>query len=584
MLFQFSLILPVYLLVATLMLLLSVRSWVLRPVPGATAWSMTMLFCAIYAIGSCLEIAFAKPDLKLAMDRVIYIGTTGFVFFWGIFAIQYSSQGHRLGRVTVSLLAIIPLTTLFLALFAEQHQLLYRSYEFVYEDGLIIGHVKTYGPLFWVWLAYSYIIFVGSWLLLLRSMFRAQALFRGQAWMVILASAAPMLVYFFQTTSLNLLSPFDPTILVMVFSGVVMLFAMTQYRFMDIVPIAYDLIFKNVKSGIILIDLKDRIVGINHAAEQILGCSEKKIIGKSVAEAMTSKSSILGEFWDAKDIKTEIAMSDIGPYYELQIAPLYNRREEWVGRLVMLYDITNRKQIEKQTLELTIERERVQLLQRFISHMSHDLRTPLTSIKVSQYLLRKELAGQHSVRLDSLTQQTERLTEMVESMLTLLRLEKDSLGDLLDLDVNDLIGYVIERNHALAGICGALVHFNGDKDLPQVLANRDELTLAFSNLLVNAMRYTPNGGEIRISTVRDIDHVVIRVHDNGIGISAEDLPHIFDRFYRADASRSTQNGGFGLGLTITKIVLERHAGTIDVQSQLGEGSEFCVRLPIAKAS
>ncbi len=370
----------------------------------------------------------------------------------------------------------------------------------------------------------------------------------------------------------------------MAFSGVVMLLGMTQFRFMDIVPVAYDLIFKNVKSGIILIDLKGRIAGMNHAAEQILGCSEKAVIGKPAVDFLPHQYPILGEFGEAKEIKIEIAMTELGPYYELQITPLHNRRSELVGRLVMLYDITARKQIEKQTLELTIERERVQLLQRFISNMSHDLRTPLTSMKVSQYLLRKELAGQHSVRLDSVEQQTERLAEMVESMLTLLRLEKDECSDLFNLDVNDLVNYVIEFSRPLAGKTGAQLHFSPGKELPQVLANKDELTVALSNLLVNAIRYTPSGGEISISTICDADRIVICVRDNGIGISAEDLPHIFERFYRVDPARGTQTGGFGLGLTITKTILDRHAGIIDVQSQLGEGSEFSVRLPIAKAS
>src|SRR5436853_593118 len=141
----------------------------------------------------------------------------------------------------------------------------------------------------------------------------------------------------------------------------------------------------------------------------------------------------------------------------------------------MFYDITERKQIEKKTLELTLERERVQLLQRFINDMSHDLRTPLTSIKFNQYLLRKELAGQHSIRLDSMAQQTERLTEMVESMLTLLRLEKDEPGDQLDLDVNDLMGRVIECNRTLAVIMGTQPHFTPGNALPHVHANRYEL-------------------------------------------------------------------------------------------------------------
>ncbi|MEP7290375.1 MAG: histidine kinase N-terminal 7TM domain-containing protein, partial [Chloroflexota bacterium] len=583
MLFQFAPIIPVYALVAVLMLFLSVRTWKLRPARGATAWSMTMLFCAIYAIGTCLEIAFATPVLKLAMNRVIYIGTTGFIFFWSIFAIQYSNEEHWLNRITVPLLAIIPLVTLCLALFAEQHHLLYQAYEFVYINGLLMGQVAAYGLAFWVWLGYSYVVLVGSWLLLLRYAIRSHSIFRDQSWMVILASAAPMLIYIVQIAGLNLLAPFYPTAFVMAFSGVIMLLAMTRYRFMDIVPVAYDLIFKSVKSAIILVDLKGRVAGMNPAAEQILACSEKDVLGMGVADAFPNQRQIVEQFWHVKEVKTEIAMAEGGPYYELQIAPLNSRRGKLAGRLIMFYDITERKQIEQQTLALTMERERVRLLQQFISHVSHDLRTPLAGMKLTQYLLRKELTGQYSDRLDSLDKQTGRLTEMVESMLTLLRLEEEEVSSLSEMDVNELVGCVIERNQKLAHERGAQLQFNPGKNLPGVLANKDELLLALSNLLVNAIHHTPDG-EITISTLRDQDRVVIRMRDSGIGIAAENLPHIFERFYRVDEARGTQNGGFGLGLTITKTIIDRHAGAIDVQSQLGVGSEFSVCLPVMNVS
>lgn len=388
-----------------------------------------------------------------------------------------------------------------------------------------------------------------------------------------------MLIYVIQMAGLNVFLPFDPTALIMAFSGVIMLLAMSHYRFMDIVPVAYDLIFKNVKSGIILVDLKGRVVGMNRAAEQVLDCSEKDVMGMAAVNAFPNQRHIVEQFREVNEIKTEIAMTEAGPYYELQITPLHSYRGELAGRLVMFYDITERKQIEQQTLELALERERVRLLQQFISHMSHDLRTPLTSMKVTQYLLRKDLAGQHSARLDSLDKQTERLSAMVESMLTLLRLEEDELDSRFEVDVNELVNYVIERNQTLADERGAQIHFNPVKDLPQVLANKDEMFMALSNLLVNAIHYTPCGGEIVLTTLRDEDCVVVQVRDTGIGIAAENLPHIFDRFYRVDDARGTQNGGSGLGLTITRTIVDRHAGAIDVQSWLGEGSEFIVRLP-----
>ncbi len=580
MLFQYTPIVPVYALVAALMFYLSLRTWTLRPARGATAWSMTMLFCGFYAVGTCLEIAFAIPVLKLAMNRVIYIGTTGFIFFWGIFAIQYSNQARFLNRFTVALLAVVPVFTLCLALFAEQHTLLYREYEFVHINGLIIGRVAAYGPAFWVWISYSYLVFIGSWLLLLRAALRSHAMFRNQIWLVILASAAPLLIYTAQVVGLNLPAPFYPIAFAMVFAGVVMLLAMTRFRFMDIIPVAYDLIFENVKSGFIVIDIKGRVVEMNQAAEQILGSSERDARGKTMGDAFPNQQHIIQEFRDVQEIKTEIALMETGRYYELQIAPLRNYHGEQSGRLIMFYDITERKQIEQQTLALAMERERVRLLQQFISHMSHDLRTPLASMKVSQYILRKELAGQFSDRLESLDEQTERLIEMVESMLTLLRLEEEELGSLFKIDVNELVGYALVRNEKLACTRGAHLHFNPGKDLPPILANREELSLALSNVVVNAIYSTPHG-EITISTLRDENQVIIRVHDSGIGITPEDLNHIFERFYRVDDARGTQNGGLGLGLSITKTIVDRHAGTIDVQSRLGEGSEFSIRLPAA---
>ncbi len=582
MLFQFAPIILVYALVAVLMLYLSGRTWALRPARGATIWSLTMLFLVIHTIGTCLEIAFVVPALKLAMNRVIYFGITGFTFFWGVFAIQYSNKDRWLNRYSLALLAVMPLIILCLALFAEQHQLLYRQYEFVYIDGLLLGQVVAYGPMFWIWLGYSYLVVISSWLLLLHSAIQSHAIFRNQTRLVIVASGTPLLVYTAQIAGMNPIAPFSPLVFAMAFSGVLMLIAMTRYRFMDIIPVAHDLIFRNVKSGIILLDLKGRVAGMNRQAEQITGRTEKQVLGLLTLDAFPHQQHIVKQFQGVMEIKTEVAITETGPYYELQITPLYSNHSELSGQLIMLYDITERKQVERQTVELTLERERVRLLQQFISQMSHDLRTPLANMKVSQYLLRKELAGQHADRLESLENQTDRLTEMVESMLTLLRLEEEEVDNQLAVDVNELVGYAMVRNQKLADERGSQLQFNPANDSTQVLANSEELSLAISNLIVNAIHSAPNG-EIKISTVRDGSWVVVRVCDSGVGIANDDLMHIFERFYRVDSARGTQNGGLGLGLTIAKTIVERHAGSIEVHSRLGEGSEFSIRLPAANA-
>jgi signal transduction histidine kinase len=216
--------------------------------------------------------------------------------------------------------------------------------------------------------------------------------------------------------------------------------------------------------------------------------------------------------------------------------------------------------------------------------MSHDLKTPLTSMKTTQYLMRRELNGEAAARLDMLDYQTERLNEILENMLTLLRLDDDNRADLHQFDVNQLLLPVVQRYTNRVQKGGALLEFVPGTDLPPILADNEELDIALSNLLDNALQYTPDGGSIIVRSLRENGQVKISVRDSGAGIAEEHLAHIFDRFYRADTARGTEKGGSGLGLTIAKRIVERHGGEIRVSSQLGEGSEFQLLLPVQASS
>lgn len=174
--------------------------------------------------------------------------------------------------------------------------------------------------------------------------------------MVILGSGVPVLAYTLQLLGINLFAPFSSIPVAMALAGIIMLLAMTQFRFIDIIPVAYDLIFKSVNGGIIVIDLKGRVAGLNRAAEQILDCREKDVLWKQMSEAFPNQQQIVRQFWDVMEMQTEIAFPESQRHYELQIAPLHSYHGELAGRLIMFYDITERKQIEQKNLELTMER------------------------------------------------------------------------------------------------------------------------------------------------------------------------------------------------------------------------------------
>jgi|GEM_PF-7067418 len=272
-------------------------------------------------------------------------------------------------------------------------------------------------------------------------------------------------------------------------------------------------------------------------------------------------------------------------------------------------DITERKRLEQQALDLAMEREKVQLLRRFIGDASHDLRTPLTAQKAFLYVLDRlgeKLVGQVArladptvaiqpdlidevvrvaqmmrERINILTESSAHLYHMVEEMFDMIRLDSQITFELALHDLNALAGSAVRTQQALANDKNLRLVFQPGAGLPPLLVDGDQFTRVIQNLLENAVRYTPAGGSIFIRTYRRGTWVVLEVQDTGIGIAQADLPRIFDRFFRASNARTTYSGGTGLGLAIVQKTVEAHGGSVEVESEAGRGSTFRVLMPPA---
>ncbi len=219
---------------------------------------------------------------------------------------------------------------------------------------------------------------------------------------------------------------------------------------------------------------------------------------------------------------------------------------------------------------------------RFITDVGHELRTPLTVIKGNVDLMRR-MACADVESMDSIENETNRLTRLVGDLLLLAQAESGKIplaNDLVEMD--SLVLEALNQMRVLAK--DRLKLKLGDFDQVLVCGDKDRLKQVLINLIGNAIKYTPDGGEVVVGLSKDDERARITVSDNGPGIPTEDLPHLFERFYRGEKSRTrTRDGkGFGLGLSIAYWIIHNHNGRLEVSSVEGKGTTFSIRLPLAK--
>ena len=249
-------------------------------------------------------------------------------------------------------------------------------------------------------------------------------------------------------------------------------------------------------------------------------------------------------------------------------------------RVTAIRDITERKKAEQQALDLALERERFSLLQEFLSNISHDLKTPLSVINTSLYLLERLTDPERQKeKLEQIRDQTLLLERFIQDILTISRLDYTPQLTQGLIEINPLVQDIEQQLREMAHKKAIALSLQLQGELLPVSGNETELRRAFANLVENALKYTLDNGLVTVTTETLDQGIAIVITDNGIGISEADLPSIFDRFYRTDKARGMDISGTGLGLAIVKKIVEMHGGTVEVESVLGKGSTFHVWLP-----
>jgi len=322
----------------------------------------------------------------------------------------------------------------------------------------------------------------------------------------------------------------------------------------------------------LLTDREGRIVSINHAIERIFQVTRQDVEGRTFLESIRNNEiadMITAVLETGSPLSKEITLVyPVQGVFQINAIPIFYGNSI-NGSLSVIHDITGIKRLER-------------MRQDFIANVSHELKTPLTSIKgFVETLLEGALEDKDNNRrfLQIIQDHTERLDSLVSDLLSLSHLESKEIS--LKKEILDL------REQLEAVVSGFASQIKRMKvevrnDLPagiRVSADRERIGQVFTNLMDNAIKFNKEKGTIRISAQEAGGKIKVFIEDSGVGIPPKDLPRIFERFYRVDKARSREMGGTGLGLSIVKHIIELHGGTVGVESTEGLGSRFWFTLP-----
>ncbi len=334
-------------------------------------------------------------------------------------------------------------------------------------------------------------------------------------------------------------------------------------------------VLASMTEAVIAVDADERIMNCNHAAETLFGISLGVARGRTIQE--TVRNSHLQHFINSVFSSPVPLSEDI----ILQFQPdrflqahgtlLRDSGNRAIGALIVLNDITRLKTLEN------IRRD-------FVANVSHELKTPITSIKGFVETIRDGAMGDPATTrrfLEIILRHTDRLNSIIEDLLSLSRVEQESEHDSMPVETvraEDLLRNVLQVCERKAREKNITIRTEHAEDI-KFLGNSALIEQATVNLVDNSIKYSNPGSTVSLSIRRGGNEVSVRVEDEGIGIPEKHLPRIFERFYRVDKARSREMGGTGLGLAIVKHIVQAHNGHITVSSTPGKGSTFTIHLP-----
>ncbi len=331
-------------------------------------------------------------------------------------------------------------------------------------------------------------------------------------------------------------------------------------------------ILMHLTDGVLAFNLNGRLVHANLIAKKMLDIKDERTfedIFKKFKININMEKIIYLEDWTSSEEMINVNEKVLNFFF----APFRNEKDKPNGIVVVIQDMTKQAKLDDMRKE-------------FVANVSHELKTPITSIKTySETLLDQEELDDESKKkfLGVILTEANRMTRLISDLLQLTKFDyKKVAWNRIRFDIKELTKQICDKHQIQAEKKEQLVECYVTSNVPDVFGDRDGIEQVITNILTNSIKYTPENGSIKVYVGAVHDDAYIKIIDNGIGIPKEDLPRVFERFYRVDKARSREMGGTGLGLPIAKEIIEENGGSIDIKSEVGKGTEVIIKVPTFK--
>jgi signal transduction histidine kinase/ActR/RegA family two-component response regulator len=583
---------------------LALVAWRHRKMPMAPAFAVMTSGQTLWALGAAIEPVVAEMpikrlciDVRVAGTLVALLGLLAFVF-------RYAGLFRWLKASRFSAICVPALHLLVLVWTDPWHHLYWAKLSNERVGDVMIA-IRSYGPGFWALIVYCYLLAAASALLLGQKFIGSRGVHRIQAGVMLFGVLLPWLLDIMDMLGLFGFIPVDLVSMSFAVTGLTFLPALFRFHLIDLPPVAWAVVVKGIDDPVVVIDPWRRIVEANPAAERLLCRTSREIMGVEAAAAFSKWPALaerLGQVGaDVESLEVEKPNSNSASSFDARISPLgeHVRPSGWV---LVLRDISGLRRAEEERVRMLREQAARteaeaanKAKDRFLATISHELRTPLTPILATVTALLDDRATPAAFQtvLEMIRRNVALEARLIDDLLDLTRINRGEL--LLRREIID----AHEQTHLVLEICGDDAENAGITLISQLAAEHHQIDAdptrfqqVLWNLVKNAIKFSAPGGKVAIRSRDRPDStlpapgcwLVIEVIDQGIGIDPDLMPRIFSMFEQGAPSTGRKMGGLGLGLTISRSIVEQHGGRLAAASEgQGKGAILTLELPCVLA-